>query len=391
MRLIKYGLLALLSIALVGLIAFCAIAPAMVERSSNPVGNGGPYPVSPQAAALHATLTIGDLHADPLLWSRDLGQRGTRGQVDIPRLIEGNVALQVFTAVTKSPAGLNYEENHEDAFDNITALAFGQRWPVATWNSLLARAEYQAEKLHRVEAASNGRFKIIKTRADLEALLEARANGAQITGGILGIEGAHPLEGDIANLDRIVDAGHRLIALQHFFDNALGGSLHGTSNQGLTEFGKQVVQEVAARGLILDIAHSSTAVAEDVLALTDTPIIVSHTGVKAHCDVKRNYPDDLMRKIAATGGVIGMGYWDEVTCGDSTPAGIAKMIKTAITLLGEDHVALGSDFDGAVGTEFDTSELAALTHALMAEGLSDTQIGKVMGQNMVRVLRARLQ
>lgn len=391
MRLLRNSLITLVTLALIALIAFWAIAPGMVERSSNTVGDGGPYPVSDAAAALHATLTIGDLHADPLLWARDLSKRGTRGQVDLPRLQEGNVALQVFTAVTKSPAGQNYDENTAEAFDNITLLAFGQRWPIATWTSLLARAQYQAEKLHRVEEDSSGRFKIIKTRADLDAVLEARANGENITGGILGIEGAHPLEGDIANLDHIVASGYRLVALQHFFDNALGGSLHGTSDQGLTEFGREVVREVVARDLILDIAHSSHQVAEDVLAMTDIPLVVSHTGVQAHCDVKRNYPDALMKRIAETGGVIGMGYWDEVTCGDSTPAGIAKMIKTAIGVVGEDHVALGSDFDGSVGTEFDTSELSSLTHALIEVGLSETQIRKVMGENMVRVPRARLK
>jgi membrane dipeptidase len=372
MRILRNTLLTLVALAVVALIAFWVIVPSMIERSRNTVGDGGPYPVSDAAATLHA-------------------KRGTRGQVDIPRLLEGNVALQVFTAVTKSPSGQNYDENPADAFDNITPLAIGQRWPIAAWTSLLARAQHQADKLHEVEKASNGRFKIIKSRADLEALLEARANGEQITGGLLGIEGAHPLEGDIANLDRIEEAGYRLVALQHFFDNALGGSLHGTSNQGLTEFGRQVVKEVVARGLILDIAHSSPQVAEDVTAITDIPLIVSHTGVQAHCDVKRNYPDALMKKIAAAGGVIGMGYWDEVTCGDSTPAGIAQMIKTAVTLLGEDHVALGSDFDGSVATEFDTSELSALTHALIEVGLTETQIRKVMGDNMIRVMRARLR
>ena len=170
----------------------------------------------------------------------------------------------------------------------------------------------------------------------------------------------------------------------------MGGSLHGQGNQGLTDFGRAVVREVAKRGLVLDIAHSSPAVARDVLDITDIPLIVSHTGVQAHCDVKRNYPDDLMKAIAATGGIIGMGYWGEVACGDITPAGIARMTRTAVDLLGEDHVALGSDFDGSVKTAFDTSELAALTHALLAEGLSEVQITKIMGGNMIRVLRARL-
>jgi microsomal dipeptidase-like Zn-dependent dipeptidase len=375
----------------VGLIGFFAFAPAYVEKSRNAVVPHDPYPVSDAARALHERLVIGDLHADPLLWNRDLSQRSDYGQVDIPRLLEGNVAVQVFTAVTKSPAGQNYEENSAEAFDNVTALAIGQLWPPRTWNSLLERALYQAEKLEAVEAALPDQFRIIRTRADLDSLLADRAAGQKVVGGILGIEGAHPLEGDIANLDKLEAAGHRVIALQHFFDNALGGSLHGKGNQGLTDFGRAVVEQVAQRGLVLDLAHSSPAVARDVLEITDIPLIVSHSGVTAHCETPRNFPDDLMREIAATGGVIGMGYWDEVTCGDFTPAGVARMTRTAIDLLGEDHVALGSDFDGSVTTAFDTSELAALTQAFLDEGLSEDQIAKVMGGNMIRVLRARLK
>ena len=175
-----------------------------------------------------------------------------------------------------------------------------------------------------------------------------------------------------------------------FFDNALGGSLHGEGNQGLTDFGRQVVAQVEARGLVLDITHSSLQVARDVLEITDMPIVVSHTGIFSVCPVKRNFPDDLMQAIAAKGGVIAIGYWADVTCDDS-PSGVAATIKAAVELLGEDHVSLGSDFDGAVATGFDASQLAALTHALIEVGLSDAQISKIMGGNMIRVLRARLR
>ena len=350
-----------------------------------------PYPVSDAAAALHGRLTVGDWHADSLLWKRDLLARGDRGQVDIPRLIEGGVALQVFTAVTKSPAGLNYDSNADDAFDNITLLAFGQLWPIRTWRSIYQRALYQAEKLHRFEAKSGGRLKIIRTRADLDNVLAARARGEVVVGGILGVEGLHPLEGKIANLQGLIDAGHRVFGLQHFFDNELGGSLHGIGNHGLTEFGRQVVAELAKRPVIIDVAHSSPQVARDVLKMTDVPIVLSHSGIHSHCPVKRNFPDDLMQAIAASGGVIGMGYWAEVACDDITPDGIARMIVAGIGVVGEDHISLGSDFDGSVATAFDTSELPALTDALLRAGLGEAQIEKVMGGNMLRVLRARLE
>ena len=179
------------------------------------------------------------------------------------------------------------------------------------------------------------------------------------------------------------------IGLQHFFDNELGGSLHGAGNAGLTEFGRSVVQAVVDRGLILDVAHSSPQVARDVLAMTDIPLVVSHGGIHKGCPVKRNFEDDLMRAIAANGGVIGIGYWKDAICDDS-PAGVAAAVKVGIEVVGEDHVALGSDFDGSVETTFDTSELSALTQAMLEAGLTPEQIRKVAGENMLRVIRARL-
>ena len=380
----------LLLLIVVAVAAFLTFAPGIVESGRNGVLGPGPQPVSSEARALHDSLVIGDWHADTTLWKRDLTERGSRGQVDLPRLIEGNVAIQVFTSVTKSPAGQNYEENSADTFDNITLLAIGQMWPPRTWNSLLERAIYQAGKLHAAEARAPDQLKIIKTEADLDAVLAARASGRKIVGGILGIEGAHPLEGRLENLDALVAAGHRLIALQHFFDNAIGGSLHGQSGAGLTDLGRQLVERVEAEGLILDLAHSHPQVVRDVLAMNPGPIVVSHTGVRAHCDVQRNLADDLALGVAATGGVIGIGYWDEVNCDAITPPDIARHIARAVTLVGEDHVSLGSDFDGSVATWFDTSQLSELTAALMDAGLTEAQIRKVMGENMIRVLRARL-
>ncbi|HIP22655.1 MAG TPA: peptidase M19, partial [Rhodobacteraceae bacterium] len=166
--------------------------------------------------------------------------------------------------------------------------------------------------------------------------------------------------------------------------------LHGHSNAGLTEFGREVVAEVERRGLILDVAHSSVQVVEDVLDMIDMPIVLSHTGLRSVCDTKRNIPVDLMQRIAATGGVVGIGYWQEVACDDS-PAGIARSILTATEALGGDAVSLGSDFDGSVATAFDTSELAAITQELLKLEMSEVVIRKVMGENLLRVMRARLE
>ena len=128
-----------LGLGVLAVVAFWVFAPAYVEKGRNAVAEHASYPVSPKAQALHDSLIVGDWHADSLLWKRDLLERGTRGQVDLPRLQEGGVAVQVFTAVTKSPMGQNYDENTSDAFDNITLLAFGQLWPMRTWTSIFER------------------------------------------------------------------------------------------------------------------------------------------------------------------------------------------------------------------------------------------------------------
>lgn len=390
MRWIKRLLVTLLILLALGVTGFFVLGPSITDRSMNRIVDLGPHAVTADAAALHQTLIVGDWHADSLLWNRDLTQRNDRGHVDFPRLLEGNVAVQVFTAVTKSPAGQRLLNNSADTRDNVTLLAIGQRWPVRTWTSLLERALYQSEKLHAYEQQLPDTLKIIRTRADLEAVIAARRAGQKLIGGILGIEGGHPLEGQMVNLDKLAAAGYRLIGLQHFFDNELGGSLHGNPELGLTAFGRQVVGEIVKRGFILDLAHSSPAVARDVIAMTDIPLVVSHTGVYGYCPSHRNFKDDLMQDIVRSGGVIGIGYWKTVVCKDISPAGIAKMVVKAIDILGEDHISLGSDYDGTVATSFDTSELAALTSALLEAGLTETQIRKVMGDNMLRVLRARL-
>lgn len=371
-----------------GTAAFLIFAPAIVEKGQNGMIPHDPWPVSAEAQALHKRLEIADWHADSLLWNRDLTEFADFGHVDLPRLRAGNVALQVFTAVTKSPSGLNYDSNDAAAADNVTKLAIGQLWPVRTWGSLYERARHQADKLHGF-AEADPEFEVIRTKADLDALLARRARGEPIVGGLLGIEGMHALDADLGNLDGLWEAGYRVFGLTHFFDNALGGSLHGTGNHGLTDFGRAAVEAIVAKGGLVDLAHASPRMAQEVIEMGVAPVILSHGGIFGHCPRKRNVSDALMQQIAQTGGLIGIGYWDEAACGTS-PADIVDAAEAAVALMGEDHVSLGSDYDGAVTVGFDTSELAALTQEMLARGWSEERIAKVMGGNQLRLLRAVL-
>ncbi|MDQ5837367.1 MAG: dipeptidase [Acidobacteriota bacterium] len=384
----KKLLIVLAALVVFGALAFFFVVPGVAERLINKTRQSPPYRASERARELHRTLFIADMHADSLLWDRDLLERGGRGHVDVPRLSEGGVALQVFTVVTKVPFLSNYESNSGDT-DEITPLAVAERWPLRAWRSLKERALYQARKLNDTAARSGGRFVVVRTQGDLAAFIERRKSDPQLVAGLLGIEGAHALEGDAGNLDAFFDAGFRLIGLVHFFDNEWGGSAHGLNKTGLTEKGRELVRRMEARGVLIDLAHASPRTVDDVLAVATRPVVDSHTGLRATCDNTRNLTDEQVRRIAATGGIVGIGYWDTATCGTDAAA-VARSIRYAVKLAGVEHVALGSDFDGAVAEPFDTTGVVEITDALLSEGFSDEEIRLIMGGNVLRLLAETL-
>ena len=347
-----------------------------------------PYMASERARALHAELWVADLHADSLLWGRDLLQRGSHGHVDVPRLLEGNVALQVLAASTKSPRHLNLDRN-DDRSDDVVLLAIALGWPPATWRRLLPRALYMASRADRFAARSDGRLRIIRTAADLAAYDADRGARPDITAGLLAIEGAHALDGDPANVDIVADAGFRMMGPAHFFDNAFAGSAHGVEKGGLTDLGREMVQRMEGRSMLVDVAHASSATVDDVVAMARRPVIASHTGLRGVVDSVRNLTDAQARAIAGTGGVLGIGFWPTV-CGGTGAGDIARAIAHAIHVAGIEHVALGSDFDGAVPVPFDATGLILLTDALIEAGLDDDAIQKVMGGNVHRLLAETL-
>jgi microsomal dipeptidase-like Zn-dependent dipeptidase len=385
MRKALYITAAILAAAIAGVFLWL---PGYVESSVNAVLHPPPYWITTRAARLQSRIPIVDLHADSLLWSRDLLARGTRGQVDIPRLIEGHVTLQAFTIVTKTPRGLNFQRNTAGS-DNITLLSIVERWPPATWTSLTERALYQASRLRGFESRSQGKFTIVRSAAGLRAYLDRRRTDPTITAGFLGVEGAHALDGNLANIDRLYDAGVRMMAPTHFFDNDIGGSSAGVEKTGLTDKGREMIRRMEARHMLLDLAHAAPRTIDDVLAIATRPVIVSHTGVKGTCDNNRNLSDAHLRGIARTGGVIGIAYFDVAVCGTQVKD-IARAIRYAADIAGVDAVALGSDFDGAAAEPFDTTGVGLLIDALFQVGFSDDDIAKIMGGNALRVLLACL-
>jgi microsomal dipeptidase-like Zn-dependent dipeptidase len=369
-------------------LGFFGFAPGYVEGAMNQIDGKPLIVVSDEAKALHKTLNIIDLHSDTLMWNRDLNDSASRGHMDLPRLQEGNVALQLFSSVTKTPKNQNYDGNGADT-DNITLLTIAQLQPVKTWSSLTERSLYHAQKRDAAVAGSNGAIKAVDTAGQMEALLVARQKDKRAVGAMLTIEGLQNLEGKAANLDRLYDAGFRMAGLTHFFDNELAGSMHGLKKGGLTPFGRDIVRRMEAKGMIIDIAHLSHKGVAEILAMATRPVVSSHGGVQATCNVNRNLTDDEVRGVAKTGGIIGIGYWDGALC-DTSPREAAKAMKHVRDLVGIQHVALGSDYDGATTVRFDTSQLVQVTQALMDEGFTAQEIRAVMGENALRVIRAGL-
>jgi membrane dipeptidase len=384
-RRLLLGAVALALLATGGLV----LLGARIEGWLNRVEGPPLPPVAAEAQALHRTSLVVDLHADPLLWGRDLLVRGDTGHVDLPRLREGGVGLQVFGVVTRVPIVFNIERTDARWPDAITLLALARRWPAATLGSRRARVLHQAAALARLAEAEPRRFQPVRARRDLDYLLAMRARDPGVVGGLLALEGAHALDDDLDALPELVDAGVRMIGLAHFFDNAFAGSAHGVAKGGLTPLGRALVEEMERRGVVLDLAHASEAAMREALALARKPPVVSHTGVRGTCDNPRNLSDDQIRAIAAAGGVIGIGVWETAVCGVA-PGDVARAVRYVVDLVGDEHAALGTDFDGAVTAGFDASGLPAVTQALLAAGLSEESVRKVLGANALRVLRAVL-
>ena len=378
-----------LGISIIILFLARAILPEQTDRSLNQITEHEPFKISVDAHQLHETLIIGDWHADSALWNRDLSIDNDHGHVDIPKLQKGNVALQMFTTVTKSPSGQNYDKNETNTRDNITTLAIVQGWPIKTWTSLYERAVFQSQKIHKLSEENPNDLMLIKSKLDLSSFLEKRKKNTTLIGGLIGTEGSHALDGDLENIKRLYDHGFRMMSLHHFFDNKLGGSLHGTSGNGLTPFGENAVKLMQDLEIIIDVSHSSENVVKDVLKLSSRPLVVSHTGFNGHCESPRNISDDLMKSIANKGGIIAIGYWDGAIC-DNSPKSVASALMFGIDLVGEDHLSLGSDFDGSITPGFDASELVAITDWLIKFGATESQIQKIMGKNMFLFIQTYL-
>jgi microsomal dipeptidase-like Zn-dependent dipeptidase len=391
------------------------VIPKLADFATNgfppqePVLRGAPESSWTFAAAeqKHKTFDfVADLHADTFLWPHRgsiLNSTLPFGYVDVPRMLQGNVALQVFATVTQVPAMQNMETN-SNITDITGLLHFAQQYPYTAWFSSFYRVIAQGKRLEQTAASSGGKLIMVKSRSDLDTLLKKRKNGEKVVGGLLCIEGAQAFEGDVNKVDQLFDAGVRMFGVSHFVDTLFGGSAHGSEKYGITAFGKKAIERVIERSMIIDLAHASVPLFWDIIEIVKQKradydsakhkynkptVIVSHTGVKGTVDTPRNLDDKQIKAVAELGGTVGVTFFKEAI-GDISVPHIVKTIKYVVDVIGVDHVSLGSDYDGSVRCGLHVGHFAHLTHQLLAAGFSVEDAEKIMGSNARRVFEEML-
>ncbi|MBL7723990.1 MAG: dipeptidase [Chitinophagaceae bacterium] len=365
-------------ILVIGAVIFFVFVPSYIDKSKNKVSLKLENPV--KVDWYDSIPFIADLHCDALLWDRNNLKQHSYGHVDIPRMKQANMAFQVFTIVSKTPKGINIERN-DDKSDQIALLSFAQLRNPADWFSVKTRSLHQCEELFKTARQSKGEFRVITNQTELQQYINDRRDNKNLTAGMLGIEGAHCLGSDINNLQLFYDAGVRYIGPTHFFDNDWAGSAHGIKKEGLTEKGRQLIRKMDSLHMIIDLAHASSKTIDDIFSFTQSPVIISHTGVKGVCNNNRNLSDTHLLEIGRRNGLVGIGLWETAVCGTDATA-TAKSIRYVADKIGVDKVTLGSDFDGAITTHFDVTGLPLIVNALLKEGFSKEDIYKIMGGNI---------
>jgi len=368
--------------------------------------------ISPRARELHFHSIVIDTHDDTTQRLLDpqfnLDARHTDGQIDIPRMKQGGLDAIFFSIWM--PGTVTGPTAVEKALDMIDAVR-------------------EQARLHPNDII------LSRTAADVR-----RAFAEHKIAALMGVEGGHMINNDLAVLDTFAALGVRYMTLTHTVNTDWADSANDKpAHNGLTDFGKQVVRRMNRDGIMIDISHVADKTFYDAIATSKAPVIASHSSCRALCDAPRNMTDDMIKTLAAHGGVIQINYHvgflsqdyanfnkahpeigkqlqDEVKakCGSGENEAcqimtenelvhkmmldgtvprvdwtkIVDHIDHAVKLAGADHVGLGSDYDGSdmpIGME-DVTHLPEITQALLDRGYSDSDIKKILGENTLRVM-----
>ncbi len=327
---------------------------------------------SERARELLETYRPIDLHADTLMWSRWVGYDMHRahepplpfaalgGHIDIPRMRAGHMSAQFFGLVSLplAPGAKGLGRVVHEQIDILDA--YQSRWP--------------------------SELMLATSVAQLEACQSKGAIAA-----FLGIEGAHALEGSLDNLEVFAKRGVRYLGLLHFSANEAGYPAYGRGQQraGLTTFGFDLVEACEQHRVLVDLAHINREGFLDACRVARRPLIVSHTGVLGAFEHWRNIGDDQLRAVADRGGVVGIIFCPRYLGGEGIEP-VVRHLDHIVSTVGEDHVALGSDWDGfMIPTQAlkDPRGLPLLVDGLIGRGWNENAIGKLLSGNVLRVLQ----
>jgi membrane dipeptidase len=366
--------------------------------------------ISERAHKLHFSSIVLDTHDDTTqrFFSKnfDLGKRNPDGHIDIPRMREGGMNAIFFSIW-------------------IDGRTMG---PIA-----IQKALDQIDAVHENVRKNSKDMMFARTAADVR---KAHAEGK--IAALIGVEGGHMIGNDIRMVRIFSDLGVRYMTLSHFYnDEWADSSTDKPAHNGLTDYGKEIVREMNRQGMMVDISHVSDKTFYDALEISKAPLIASHSSCRAICNHPRDMSDEMIKALAAKGGVIQINYEKSFIdqaykdaseklsggvvamfeqfkkeCGDDEECLSRKMtqeekkatadgkvphvsweriidhIDHVVKLVGADHVGLGSDFDGATMPEGmeDCTHLPKITEALMRKGYSDDDIRKILGGNLLRVM-----
>jgi membrane dipeptidase len=270
--------------------------------------------LTPQATDLHRRLRVADLHCDALMWQKDLTRRSNVGHLDFARMRDGNCAVQIFLAVTEIPRQVS-GDMIADKSDRLTLLGVLDQWPLAAIRDQTQRALYMGNKLRNSCERTGGEVRFIQTARELRCTLDDRISNPGICAAVLGLESSDATKYSIVNIERLFAAGYRTSSLCHLTDTAFAASASGTSKTGLTPLGREAVSAMNALGMIIDLAHASRRVIEDVLTHSTRCPIITHTGAHAVSNDAKCQPDEILRAIADKGGVIGLCFVEDYVNG----------------------------------------------------------------------------
>jgi membrane dipeptidase len=343
--------------------------------------------LTPQASALHQQLRVADLHCDALLWNRDLTRRSRWGDLDFPRMTEGNCAVQLFLSVTELPRQ-TVGDNLTDKSNRLTLLGVLEQWPMAAILDQTERALHLAGKLKRYCARTGGNVRFIETASQLSRALDDRITDPRIRAAVLGLESSDGTKYSLKNIERLFAAGYRTSELCHFTDTPFAAAASGVSKGGLTPLGREAVAVMDELGMIVDLAHAAPRVIEDVLACSKRPAFISHTGARSVHDDPKCQSDELLRAVVDKGGVVGLCFVEDYI-GGTRLDDIRQSLEHVLGAVGQDGIVLGSGFD-SLPVPISVDQLPYLTQALLSAGLDAAAIKAVMGENAIRFLLREL-